>query len=90
MCANVVSISLTQAKDLKKIRGVKVGRNAHPKVVLLHLGGTNWPCQDSSGQLGSTTQQVSWCPIQVKRYKDTLSSYSTPAGREDRCYRSER
>ena len=27
MCANVLSISLTQAKDLKKIRGVKVGKN---------------------------------------------------------------
>ena len=27
LCANILSISLTQAKDLKKIRGIKVGRN---------------------------------------------------------------
>ena len=26
-CANILSISLTQAEDLKKIRGIKVGRN---------------------------------------------------------------
>ena len=27
LCANILSISLTHAEDLKKIRGVKVGRN---------------------------------------------------------------
>ena len=27
MCANILSISLSQAKNLKKIKGIKVGRN---------------------------------------------------------------
>ena len=27
LCANILSISLTQAEDLKKIKGIKVGRN---------------------------------------------------------------
>ena len=34
MCANILSISLTHAEDLKKIRGVKVGRNG---LIFSHL-----------------------------------------------------